>query len=101
MKNLLHYQEGNNMAEEKKDKIILVFPESAKKINERSDIKLGGEQIIDKFSASVDDIKKWFTGFSVKEIELNISGGVSTGEITKLFISAKGETGMKIVLVPK
>ena len=85
-----------------KDKeVIFIFPDETNQESTESMIALGKEKKISKFSATLEDIKKWFSGFDVKEVEIRISGGFSTEGITNLFISAKGEGGMKITLIPK
>lgn len=53
------------------------------------------------FVASMGDIADWFNKFHIESIELSISGSVATGGILKLFVSAKGESGLKVKLIPK
>ena len=53
------------------------------------------------FVASVSEIKDWFKDFQIDSLELWISGGVETGQVVRLFLSAKGEGGMKVTLKPK
>lgn len=38
----------------------------------------------------------WFEGYQVESIELGVSGVLEKGTITRLFVSAKGNGGMKI-----
>ena len=42
-----------------------------------------------------------FKDFQIDSVELWISGGVETGQVLSLFVSAKGEGGMKVTLKPK
>jgi hypothetical protein len=85
----------------KDNEVIFIFPDETNQETTESMIALGEEEKISKFSATLEDIKKWFSGFDVKEVEIRISGGISTAGFTKLFISAKGEGGIKIILTPK
>jgi len=75
-------------------KVQLVFGEEEKAVTR-------GGKAIGAFAASIDEIGEWFKKFQIESIELWISGGVETGEVLKLFVSAKGEGGMKVVLKPK
>ena len=50
---------------------------------------------------TVDKITDWFKQYQVSNMELWISGVLEKGTITRLFVSAKGEGGMKVVLKPK
>jgi hypothetical protein len=43
-----------------------------------------------EFVTKVDDLKKWFKGYKVESIELNIEGAAKDGNITKLFVSFEG-----------
>ena len=47
------------------------------------------------------DLKKWFKGYRVESIELNIEGAIKDGNITKLFVSFEGKDGCKIILKPE
>ncbi len=88
----------------KDKKVILVFPQEIERLEQErkeSMIKLGKVKEISELSMTLGDIKENFLDFGVKEIELWISGGISTEGITKLFISAKGEGGMRVTLIPK
>jgi len=61
----------------------------------------GSGESIQRFVAGVSDIKDWFKDFQIDSVELWISGGVETGQVLSLFVSAKGEGGMKVTLKPK
>ncbi len=64
-------------------------------------IKVGAEDQLQKFSAKLTDLTKWFKEYEVNSIELYIEGIVKTGPLTELFISAEGKGGCKIILKPK
>lgn len=51
-----------------------------------------------EFVTGVGDLKKWFKGYKIETIELNIEGAVRDGNITKLFVSFEGKGGCKIIL---
>jgi len=53
------------------------------------------------FSTSIDKVIEWFDKYQVQSIELWIQAAAETEGILKLLVSAKGEGGMKITLVPK
>jgi len=81
-------------------KVEIVFSEGES--HEGYQSKGGGPGgIMEGFVASIDDIAQWFGKYNVDSIELWIQGGVETGGILKLFVSAKGEGGMKVTLKPK
>ncbi|MFZ0896593.1 MAG: hypothetical protein WAZ77_18995 [Candidatus Nitrosopolaris sp.] len=56
--------------------------------------------ILERFSASIEEVSDWFKQYQVDTIELWISGVIETGGITRLVVSAKGEGGLRIVLKP-
>jgi hypothetical protein len=58
--------------------------------------KVGLREDLMEFVTKVDDLKKWFKGYKVKSIELNIEGAVKDCNITKLFVSFEGRGGCKI-----
>jgi hypothetical protein len=62
--------------------------------------KVGVRDDLMEFVAKVGDLKKWFKGYRVETIELNIEGAVKDGNITKLFVSFEGKCGCKIILKP-
>ena len=87
---------------DKKKKIELIFPDSGFESDEGYQSK--GEttdKIVKGFAASIDDIIQWFKKYEVESIELWIKGGIETGGILRLIVSAKGEGGMKVILKPK
>jgi hypothetical protein len=49
----------------------------------------------------VQEIASWFEDFDIDQIEISISGCVSSGSILKLIISAQGEGGVTLTLKPK
>ena len=61
----------------------------------------GRGRILQRFSASVEEVTDWFKDYHVDTIELWISGVIETGGITRLVVSAKGEGGLRVVLKPK
>jgi hypothetical protein len=62
--------------------------------------KVGIREDLMEFVTKVSDLKKWFKGYRVESIELNIEGAVKDGNITKLFVSFEGKGGCKIILKP-
>jgi hypothetical protein len=62
--------------------------------------KVGLREDLMEFVAKVGDLKKWFKGYKVESIELNIEGAIRDGNITKLFVSFEGKGGCKIILKP-
>jgi hypothetical protein len=63
--------------------------------------KVGLREDLMEFVTKVGDLKKWFKGYKVESIELNIEGAIKDGNITKLFVSFEGKGGCKIVLKPE
>jgi hypothetical protein len=63
--------------------------------------KVGLMEDLMEFVTKVGDLKKWFKGYKVESIELNIEGAIKDGNITKLFVSFEGKGGCKIVLKPE
>jgi hypothetical protein len=63
--------------------------------------KVGLRDDLMEFVAKVGDLKKWFKGYKVESIELNIEGAIRDGNITKLFVSFEGKGGCKIILKPE
>lgn len=63
--------------------------------------KVGLREDLMEFVTKVSDLKKWFKGYKVESIELNIEGAIKDGNITKLFVSFEGKGGCKIVLKPE
>ena len=61
----------------------------------------GGGGLLQRFSASMDEVADWFKQYQVDTIELWISGVIETGGVTRLVVSAKGEGGLRVVLKPK
>ncbi|HET7283300.1 MAG TPA: hypothetical protein VFI70_01320 [Nitrososphaeraceae archaeon] len=63
--------------------------------------KVGLHEDLMEFVTKVGDLKKWFKGYKVESIELNIEGAIKDGNITKLFVSFEGRGGCKIILKPE
>jgi hypothetical protein len=80
-------------------KVELVFGQ-AQSTDDRY-VTRGPSTTMQTFSASVDEIKEWFKDFEIHSMELWVSGGISTGGVVKLFVSANASGGMKIILKPK
>ena len=82
------------------NKIELLFSEEGIPTDSEFQSKGGIEDKFKGFSTTVDKIVEWFGKYQVKSIELWIQGAAETGGVIKLLVSAKGEGGMKITLVP-
>jgi RNase adaptor protein for sRNA GlmZ degradation len=63
--------------------------------------KVGLREDLMEFVTKVGDLKKWFKGYKVESIELNIEGAIKDGNIIKLFVSFEGKGGCKIILKPE
>jgi len=63
--------------------------------------KVGVRDDLMEFVAKVGDLKKWFKGYKVESIELNIEGAIKDGNLTKLFVSFEGKGSCKIILKPE
>jgi hypothetical protein len=82
-------------------RIELIFPET-KVSDQRKPTERGlNEKIFQSFSTSLDEITNWFERYDIESIELWISGGIETGGILRLAVSAKGEGGLKLTLKPR
>ena len=86
--------------DEKKKNIQLAFPKYKEEDGEYIS-KGKGENMLQHFSASIDELTDWFKQYQVESLELWISGIIQTGGITSLVVSAKGEGGLRVVLKPK
>jgi hypothetical protein len=82
-------------------RIELIFPET--KVSDQIKYTERGlnEKIFQSFSTSLDEITNWFERYDIESIELWISGGIETGGILRLAVSAKGEGGLKLTLKPR
>ncbi len=78
------------------ENIELAFP----KYDEEDLAKGFGSDVLGRFSASIEEVTKWFSKYEVDTIELWISGVIETSVITKPVVNAKGEGGLKVVLKP-
>jgi hypothetical protein len=93
----LRSKELNGLAEKN---VQLVFGKAGP--TEAGYVTRGGSgESMKSFVAGVSEIKDWFKDFQIDSVELWISGGVETGQVLSLFVSAKGEGGMKVTLKPK
>jgi len=87
--------------------IILLMTEDVQLIfavpeNRRDEIQeVGFQDKIKEFFVKTSDINKWFKDYEVKQIELWLEGGVTEGNLTKLFVSFEGKGGCKVTLKPK
>ena len=87
------------MVKEKEEDIELLFlpsprmEEGLQKVGIREDLM----EVVTKLS----DLKKWFKGYKIENIELNIEGAIKDGNVTKLFVSFEGKGGCKITLKPE
>ncbi len=88
---------------QKTKKIELSFPKlQSQEDNEYISKGKGGQgEILERFSASVEEVSSWYKQYQVDTIELWISGVIETGGITKLVVSAKGEGGLRVLLKPR
>ncbi len=53
------------------------------------------------FQATLEEVADWFKGFEVERIEIWIKAAVKSEGLVRLFVSAEGESGMKIILKPR
>jgi hypothetical protein len=90
------------MSESKDSKRIeLIFPETNLSDQTKSTERGLNEKIFHSFSTSLDEITNWFERYDIESIELWVSGGIETGGILRLAVSAKGEGGLKLTLKPR
>jgi hypothetical protein len=84
-------------AKKASSKVVLLLPTE----KEENISKGKWEDLVEYIPKSIDGIMDWFKQYQVDTIELWIGGAIETKGITSLFISAKGEGGVKVVLKPK
>lgn len=84
-----------------KKAVELAFPKLEVEDDEFVSKGKGSEGLLQRFSASMDEVTDWFKQYQVDTIELWISGVIETGGVTRLVVSAKGEGGLRVVLKPK
>ncbi|MDG6926586.1 MAG: hypothetical protein JRN09_08535 [Nitrososphaerota archaeon] len=60
---------------------------------------IGG--ISDEVAVKVQEIAGWFSDFDIDQIQVSISGCVSTGSALKLIINAQGTGGVTLTLKPR
>lgn len=97
-----------------KEKIVLVFPEIEEEpkafvVPKKVTIGKKGERMrplgliadLTQRQFDVGQVESWFTGYKVDSIEIWLKGALKSEGVTKLFLSAEGEGGMKITLKPK
>lgn len=91
------------ITEKEVGQIILVFPST----EDTTAYKSGGKSMAAfKLAEKAKEVNlksfvKAFKGFKVKQIEVWISMVVETAGFTKLFVSSKGEGGIKVLLEPE
>ncbi|GKS67443.1 hypothetical protein YTPLAS73_09900 [Nitrosarchaeum sp.] len=84
-----------------KQDVQLYFAEEGTSSSTEDYVSKGIDDKFKGFSTSIDKVIGWFDKYQVQSIELWIQAAAETGGILKLLVSAKGEGGMKITLVPK
>jgi hypothetical protein len=89
------------MEQEKKKNIQLAFPKYKVEQEDEYISKGKGQNMLQHFSASIDEVSDWFKQYQVESIELWISGVIETGGVTRLVVSAKGEGGLRLMLKPR
>ena len=82
-------------------RIELIFPETKASDQIKYTERGLNEKIFHSFSTSLDEITNWFERYDIESIELWVSGGIETGGILRLAVSAKGEGGLKLTLKPR
>jgi hypothetical protein len=82
-------------------RIELIFPETKFSDQSKPTARGSNEKIFQSFSTSLDNITNWFEKYDIESIELWVSGGIETGGILRLAVSAKGEGGLKLTLKPR
>ena len=82
-------------------RIELIFPETKSSDQIKYTERGLNEKIFHSFSMSLDEITNWFERYDIESIELWVSGGIETGGILRLAVSAKGEGGLKLTLKPR
>lgn len=95
-------QDNKRIRDNSKKAVKLAFP----KVEDNEFVSKGkgsegGEGLLQRFSASMDEVTEWFKQYQVDTIELWISGVIETGGVTRLVVSAKGEGGLRVVLKPR
>ena len=89
------------MVSDDNKRIELVFPESDLRYESKLSERGTNGKILNSFSTSLDEITNWFNKYEIESIELWISGGIETGGLLRLAVSAKGEGGLKLTLKPR
>jgi len=98
----------------RKEKIVLVFPEIEEEpktfvVPKKVTTGIKGERMrplglitdLTQRQFDVGQVEDWFKGYKVDSIEIWLKGALKSGGVTKLFLSAEGEGGLKITLKPK
>ncbi len=80
--------------------VKLVFAEPAEGTPERQYMARQG-MTLQPLEIDLDRFLESFKGFTIDSIELSCSGAVESGALTQLFVSAKGQAGITIVLKPQ
>jgi len=82
-------------------RIELIFPETNLSDQIKSTKRGLNEKVFHSLSTSLDEITNWFERYDIESIELWVIGGIETGGILRLAVSAKGEGGLKLTLKPR
>jgi hypothetical protein len=81
----------------KKEKVQLVFQKPKPQMIETAGLSGPVEAAV----VGLSELLSWFKSYKVDSIELSIEASGKTGGILKLFVSAEGKGGMKVILKPK
>lgn len=81
-------------------KVKLVFAEPAEGTPERQYNDAARDEI-QPVEVDLDRLIDSFKGFKIDTIELSCSGAIESGGLTQLFVSAKGEAGVTVILKPE
>ena len=99
-------QDNKRIKGNRKKAVELAFPkllevEDDEFVSKGKGSEGSGGGLLQRFSASMDEVTDWFKQYQVDTIEFWISGVIETGGVTRLVVSAKGEGGLRVVLKPR
>ena len=98
-------QDNKRIKDNRKKAVELAFPklevEGDEFVSKGKGSEGSGGGLLQRFSASMEEVTDWFKQYQVDTIELWISGVIETGGVTRLVVSAKGEGGLRVVLKPR
>jgi hypothetical protein len=80
--------------------VVLVFQTSSASVTTGA-MRGGIGGMSDEVAVKVHEIAGWFSDFDIDQIQVSISGCVSTGSVLKLIINAQGTGGVTLTLKPK